>query len=86
MYYLLAAVLIFIVYIVFVKIVSSLIKGCLVTGGVFVLVVIGFLLLKSTKTPVILFDTFVVEDFKVTKIKTLPFECVYFRESSICSE
>lgn len=76
MYYVLAVLFFIIVYFALTKILSSLLKGCLVTLGIFLLVVGGYVFLKSTKEPVVLFDTYVIDNFKVTKIENLKDEVV----------
>ena len=68
MYYLLAAVFFIIVYFALAKLLSSILKGCLVTAGIFILLVGSYIFLKSTTEPVILFERFRIEDFKITEI------------------
>jgi hypothetical protein len=65
MYYILAAIFIIIVYVTLTKILSSIFKGCLVTVGVSVLVILGFIFLKSTKEPVTLFNKVLIDNFQV---------------------
>ena len=65
MYYVLAAIFLIIVYVTLTKVLSSIFKGCLFTVGVAVLIVAGFILLKSTKEQVTLFDRVVVDNFQV---------------------
>lgn len=76
MYYILAAIFFIIVYFALTKILSNLLKGCLVTVGIIALIAAGYVSLKSTKEPVILFNTYVVDNFKITKIENLADEVV----------
>ncbi len=76
MYYVLAAIFFIIVYFALTKILSSLLKGCLVTLGIFILFVGGYVFLKSTKEPVLLFNTYIVDNFKITKVENIADEVV----------
>ncbi len=76
MYYVLAAIFFIIVYFALTKILSSMLKGCLVTLGIFILISSGYALLKSTKEPVTLFNTYVIDNFNISKIENINEEVV----------
>lgn len=84
MYYILGAILIIIVYIVFVKILSSLLKGCLVGTGIIILVMAGFLFMKSSKEPVVLFNRYRIEDFKISRIEFSGPGCIKINGQIVC--
>lgn len=67
MYYLLAAIFFIVVYFALAKLLSSILKGCLVTAGIFILLAGGYIFLKSTTEPVILFEKIKIENFKVSE-------------------
>jgi hypothetical protein len=69
MYYVLAAIFFIVVYFAFAKLLSSILKGCLVTAGVFILLLTSYVLLKSSVEPVILFDRYKIKNFRIEEIK-----------------
>lgn len=69
MYYLLILLFLIVLYWVFVKILGSLLKGCFTLLGIVILVVIVLIFLKSIKKPVTIFDRYVINNFKITKVK-----------------
>ncbi len=69
MYYILAAVLFVIVYFALAKILSSILKGCLVTVGAFLLAGTVYYFLISTKQPVTIFDFIMIDNFQVSLIE-----------------
>ena len=69
MFYLLAALLFIILYYVFVKLLSSIVKGCLVAVLVLILVVAGSILFRSTRNPVYILDWYKVDNFNIVKLK-----------------
>lgn len=68
MYYILIVIFLIIVYFALTKILSSIFKGCMVTLGIFVLLAAGYIMFKSTKEPIRLFNTFVVDNFQITRL------------------
>lgn len=66
MYYILAALFFVVVYLALVKLLSSMLKGCLVTAGLFVLVFATYTFVKSTQAPVVLFDYLLIDNFEVS--------------------
>jgi ascorbate-specific PTS system EIIC-type component UlaA len=69
MFYLLAALLFIILYYVFVKLLSSIVKGCLVAVLVLFLVLAGSVFIRSTKRPVYIFDWYKVDSFNIVKLR-----------------
>ena len=67
MYYVLLLLLFGLLYYVFTKILSSVLKGCMVSLFIFVVVLAAIILYKSTKEPVNILGLYVVENFEVTK-------------------
>ena len=49
-------------------VVSSLLKGCLAVVSVFLIGLLVFLAIKSTKEPVIIFDSIVIENLEIRKV------------------
>ena len=68
MFYILTLILFIVLYYVFVKILSSIIKGCLVSGGIVFAIFVGYTLYKSTIAPVQIFGIWEVSNMKVVKI------------------
>jgi hypothetical protein len=68
MYYLIFALITLLVFYVVMKIVSSVIKGCLVTLVFVTLVLAVYLMYKSTIEPVTVLNLYRIQDFKVTRI------------------
>ena len=66
MYYVLAAIFFIIVYFALAKILSSILKGCLVTVGIFVVLGAVFVFVKSIQNPVVLFNYITVDNFNVS--------------------
>jgi len=69
MYYLLAAIFFIVVYFALAKLLSSILKGCLVTAGIFILVVGAYIFLKSTVEPVILFDRIKIDNLRISEFQ-----------------
>lgn len=69
MFYLLAALLFIILYYVFVKLLSSIVKGCLVAVLVLILIMAGSVLVRSTKYPVYILNWYKVDNFNIEKLK-----------------
>lgn len=67
MYYIILALIALFVFYIFVKILSSVIKGCLVTVIVLVLVMTLYLMYKSTREPVSLLNLYKIQDLKITR-------------------
>ena len=70
MYYILAALFFVVVYLALVKLLSSMLKGCLVTAGLFVLVFTTYTLVRSSQEPIILFDYLLIDNFNVSVLGT----------------
>lgn len=69
MFYLLAALLFIILYYVFVKLLSSIVKGCLVAFLVLILVLVGITMVRSTKEPVNILNLYQVDNFNIERLK-----------------
>ncbi|MBN1162216.1 hypothetical protein JXA34_00555 [Patescibacteria group bacterium] len=67
MYYVLLLLLFGLLYYVFAKILSSMIKGCLVSAFILIVVLAGIILYKSTKEPVNILGLYVVDNFEITR-------------------
>jgi hypothetical protein len=68
MYYVIFGAISLLVFYVLVKILSSVLKGCLVTLVFIVLVITLYLMYKSTIEPVPVLNLYRIQDFKVTRI------------------
>ena len=68
MFYLIFALITLLVFYVIVRILSSVIKGCLVTLVFVTLVMALYLMYKSTIEPVTVLNLYRMQDFKVTRI------------------
>ena len=66
MYYLLALIFFVILYFTLAKLLSSILKGCLVSVGIVVIVFGVSAFLRSTKEPVTLFNKILIDNFQVT--------------------
>ena len=71
-YYLLALIFFGILYFTLAKLLSSILKGCLVSVGIFVIVFGTYVFLKSTKEPVVLFHSILIDNFDVTYLGAWP--------------
>ena len=69
MYYVIMLLLILVVFVVAARILSSLVKGCFVAVGLFLIVITIFLLYKSTVEPVQVFGIFKIDNLKITKLE-----------------
>lgn len=67
MYYVLTILFFIILYLIFTKLLSSIVKGCLLSIGIVIFGIVIFVSLKSTKEKVILFNTFEVDNFQITR-------------------
>ena len=68
MYYIIFALISLLVFYVVVKILSSIIKGCLVTLVFIGLVMTIYLLYKSTIEPVTVLNLYRIQDLKISRI------------------
>lgn len=68
MYYILALVLLIAIYYLFVKVLSSLAKGCITLVLSALLVTVVVLFLKSRKAPVKIFNYYEIDNFEVRKL------------------
>ncbi|MFA6982233.1 MAG: hypothetical protein WC243_04415 [Patescibacteria group bacterium] len=68
MYYILALLLLIVIYYLFVKVLSSLAKGCItvVLFGIAASIVVVFV--RSRKAPVNIFGYYVIDNFEVRKL------------------
>ena len=73
MYYLLALLLFIISYYVFVKLLSSVLKGCMFAILVLILFVLITAFLRSAKDPVYIFDMYKIDNFEIMKIEKLKY-------------
>lgn len=69
MYYLLLLLLFIICVYTFTHILSSIVKGCITTLGLALIVFIVYVFVSSVKKPVILFNEWTVNNFSITRIK-----------------
>jgi hypothetical protein len=69
MYYVLAATVALLVFVLFIKALGSVIKGILTTTFVIVVVVFIYVMLKSISSPVNLFGIYQVDNFEITKLE-----------------
>lgn len=69
MFYLLALLLFIILYYVFVKLLSSIVKGCMMAVFVSVLILLVGVFIKSSREPVYLFDMYKIDNFNVVKLR-----------------
>lgn len=68
MFYLLSLLLFIILYYIFVKLLSSLVKGCLMAVFVLLLVTVIFLFVRSASEPVEILGRYEIDNFEVTRI------------------
>jgi hypothetical protein len=68
MYYLLLLLLFIVLYTVFVKILGSLIKGCLMAFGIVLIVYTIYIMVNSIKQPMNIFGLYEVDNFNVRKL------------------
>jgi hypothetical protein len=68
MYYIIFGAISLLVFYTLVKILSSVIKGCLTTVAIIVLVIALYLMYKSTVEPISVFNLYRIQNFKVTRI------------------
>ena len=71
MYYFLALLLFTILFIVFVKLLSSVVKGCISALALALVVIFILILIRSTKGPVTLFNKIKIDNFKINKMEEL---------------
>ena len=69
MFYILALALFIVLYIVFERMLSSLVKGCITALFIVILVSAVVVLIRSTRAPVVLFNMFVIDNLKITRIQ-----------------
>ncbi len=68
MYYLLALLLFILLYYIFVKLLSSIVKGCLVAFLVFLLTVIIVNMIRSTVAPVNILGLYRIDNFEIERL------------------
>ncbi len=68
MYYLLALLLFILLYYIFVKLLSSIVKGCLVAFLVFLLTVIIVNMIRSTVVPVNILGLYRIDNFEIERL------------------
>jgi hypothetical protein len=68
MYYILLLLLFGVLYYVFMKLLSSILKGCLVSLFISLVVSAGIILYKSTKEPVDILGFYTVDNFEVIRV------------------
>lgn len=69
MFYLLALLLFIILYYIFVKLLSSMVKGCLMAVFVLILVSVVVAFAKSTKEPVNVMGWYKIDNFNIVKLR-----------------
>jgi|GEM_PF-3224038 len=69
MFYLLALLLFAVLYYVFVKLLSSIFKGCTAALLIVLLVLVVAAFLRSATEPVYLMDIYKIDNFEVTSLK-----------------
>ena len=69
MFYLLLLLLILVIFYAINHVVSALFKGCLVAVSVFLIGLLVFLFVKSTKVPVNLLDIYIIDNFEIHKVE-----------------
>ena len=68
MFYLLAILLFIVSYYVFVKLMSSILKGCLMAVFILVLFSVIYVFVLSAQSPVYIFDYYKIDNFEVIKL------------------
>ncbi|HBT66239.1 TPA: hypothetical protein DEA81_00745, partial [candidate division WWE3 bacterium] len=69
MYYVVLTLLILVVFVVAARILSSVVKGCFLAVGLFLIVITIFLLYKSTVEPIEVFGIYRIDNFRITKLE-----------------
>ncbi|MBT6401598.1 hypothetical protein HN803_01730 [candidate division WWE3 bacterium] len=69
MYYLLAAAFFIIIYFALAKLLSSLLKGCLVTAGVAVFVYFAYAFVTSSVKPVNILNKIIIDNYQIEVIE-----------------
>ena len=69
MYYILAATLLLLIFVLFIKALGTVLKGIITSLFVLIIVVSLVIMFKSLSQPVDLFGLYRVEKFEVTKFK-----------------
>jgi Flp pilus assembly protein protease CpaA len=68
MYYIFVAIIALVVFILFLKALGAVVKSIVVTLFVIVVLIVGYLMFRSLSNPVILFSTYKIDKFAVTKV------------------
>ena len=71
MYYFLALLLFTILFVFFVKLLSSVVKGCVSAFVLALAVIFILIMIRSTKGPVTLFNTIKIDNFKFSRMEEL---------------
>jgi len=71
MYYFLALLFFTTLFVVFVKLLSSVVKGCISALALALVVIFILILIRSTKGPVTLFNKIKIDNFKINKMEEL---------------
>ncbi|OGC48117.1 hypothetical protein A2W32_00980 [candidate division WWE3 bacterium RBG_16_37_10] len=71
MYYFLALLFFTILFVIFVKLLSSVVKGCISALALALVVIFILILIRSTKGPVTLFNKIKIDNFKINKMEEL---------------
>ena len=71
MYYFLALLFFTILFVIFVKLLSSVVKGCISALALALVVIFILILISSTKGPVTLFNKIKIDNFKINKMEEL---------------
>lgn len=69
MYYIILGIAIILVYSFVAKLLSSLLKGCMVIVGLALLIGAIYVFLASSSKPITILDRWVVEDFSVREVE-----------------
>lgn len=69
MFYLLALLLFIILAYVFIKLLSSIVKGCMTAFFVVLLVLLIILFVRSSKEPVFILDRYKIDNYNVVKLR-----------------
>lgn len=68
MYYIFIAIIAFVLFILFLKALGAVVKSIITTLFVLIVLIAGWLMYKSLKSPVILFSRYKIDSFVVSRI------------------
>lgn len=68
MYYIFVAIIAFVLFILFLKALGAVVKSIVTTLFVLIILVAGWLMYKSLKSPVTLFGKYKIDRFVVTRV------------------